>query len=135
MIQISNIVKAGFLILVCSAVLSGCKNEHSSGGNLKFCPSEFEGEARQVLLIGSAESPSLTELLKSLDERGISYERAYADTRVRKCDDYVPSEGEQKYQIYAGFDSTESHTRNFLVVANAADEITYVEQRYAYKSP
>ena len=117
------------------AVIMACSSMESNASMLRFCPADEEADARHVLNLGDDSSVELDDLLTRASSLGYNYEVTNADNISRKCDDAEIIPEAQTYKIYAGFDETNTFTRNYLVVAESSGTVRYIEARHSYRAP
>lgn len=115
--------------------LVACGSANSEANELKFCPANSEEDTRKTLDLGSGQEVNLDELLARLDSRELSYEPANTDNIPRKCENPERIPDARTYMVYAGVDASKAFARNYLIVADAAGHVRYIETRHAYRAP
>ena len=129
-------MKYGVKLLTVGFLLGfGCGFGDTGGNKMMFCPLGSERETRKVLGLGDASSLKMDELVSTIRKKGYSYEQASQSLKPRKCSEDVPLENLSRFKIYAGFGDAQTHTRNFLVLADEDGNLVLIEQVYAYIPP
>jgi hypothetical protein len=128
-------MRFGLLYATLVMGLAACGSAMSEANELKFCPANSEEDTRETLDLGSAQELNLDELLMLLDSREVSYELAHTDNIPRKCENFERIPDARTYMIYAGVDASKNFARNYLIVADAAGHVRYIEARHAYRAP
>jgi hypothetical protein len=128
-------VVISFVYIAIIFSICGCVNLKLGGSNMIFCPADLELETRHILGLGDNNSLSAEALFSILEKKDIRYERVPNFTNPHKCTKYIDTKESYKYQAYAGFDETRSHTRNFLIVIDQKGMVLVIENIYSYSIP
>lgn len=126
--------KASLLLVTFSAITSGCGTV--SGEEMtRYCPGNMEAEIRTDFEVSGTESLTLSAVLAGLDEREVFYERVTRDIASRHCESPIEVSNASAYRAYFGKSADGTYAKNYLIVANEAGAVEFIEARHSYRAP